>query len=121
MKRFLCAKEALGPGEAVLFEGVVRGEPRPCVLLGAAEGPVAFVNVCAHRNRPVVVRERPLDPQNRTVECEAHGAIYEAASGECVEGPCVGARLIPVALEITAEGIHAVDDDVVDDSIYAEG
>lgn len=117
---------ALAPGEARFFEGWVRGEIRPCFAVGLpAGGAAAFVNVCAHRNRPVLVNEGPGVVESfgagalPVVECTAHGAVYDAASGECVEGPCVGAQLIPVQLEIREDGVFAVDDDLVDDSIYA--
>lgn len=118
--------DALAPGEARFFDGWVRGELRPCFAVGLPQGgAAAFVNVCAHRNRPVLVAEGPEAVESHgagalpVVECTAHGAIYDAATGECVEGPCVGAQLIPVPLEIRDDGVFAVDDDAVDDSIYA--
>ncbi len=109
----------LAEGGALFFEAAVRGEWRPCVAVGTTAGPRAFLNVCAHRNQPVVVDDRPFDSEGR-MECRAHGAKYDALTGECVEGPCVGARLVPVRVEQLTDGLWTVDDDVVDDSMYAD-
>ena len=106
-------------GGAVFFQAVVRGERRDCFAVRHAGGLSAFVNVCAHRNQPVVVEAaHPFDDRGR-IECRAHGAMYDPFSGECVEGPCQGARLTSVPLEIRDGEVLAIDDDVVDDSIYA--
>lgn len=119
--RLLGPLEALPVGGALPFDAVVRGELRSCVAVRRPQDavPVAFVNVCAHRNQPVVVDAYPFDALGR-IECRAHGAIYEATSGECVGGPCVGARLLLVPLVEKDGELHAVDDDVFDDSAYAE-
>ena len=118
--------EGLAPGEARLFEARVNGELRPCFVVGLSDGGVAgFVNVCAHRNRPVLIDGGPdvADRDEATglpvVECTAHGAVYDAATGECVSGPCVGAALTPVEIVVDGDEVFVIDDDVVDDSIYA--
>jgi nitrite reductase/ring-hydroxylating ferredoxin subunit len=117
--RRLTVVEALPPGGALFFEALVRGVERPCVAVGTPRGPRAFLNVCAHRNQPVVVDDRPFDEAG-LLECRAHGAKYAPDSGECIEGPCVGARLVPVALLEQNGALFIVDDDVVDDSVYAD-
>ena len=117
MRRVVCDIEALDDGQAVAFEAWVRGELRPCFAVLTAEGPRGYLNVCAHRNQPVVVDATPFT--DGLVECRAHGAFYRPETGECVEGPCVGARLVPVPLEVEGRAVHAVDDDAVDDSFYA--
>ena len=108
---------ALGPGGAVEFEAVVRGEPRACFALRTPQGLRAYVNVCAHRNQPVVSDGRPCDERG-LLECRAHGAFYDPATGLCVEGPCEGARLVPVPVGEADGGLFVEDDLVVDDSIY---
>lgn len=111
--------EGQGPATAVFFEAVVRGDARPCFALRTGAGVRAFLNVCAHRNQPVVVDGRPLDDAG-LVECRAHGAKYDPASGLCVEGPCEGARLVPVPVTERDGAWWVEDDDVVDDSVYAD-
>ena len=110
--------EALAEGAAVEFEAEVQGERRECVLLRVGGELRAFVNTCAHRRQPVVVDAQPVRPDG-TIECEAHGAIYDARTGECVDGPCSGAFLLPVPIHVH-DGVVVADDGPVDDSLYAE-
>jgi nitrite reductase/ring-hydroxylating ferredoxin subunit len=114
----VCRSEDLLVGRAVQYRARVGGSDRPCFVLRLAAGDLAaFVNVCAHRNQPVVTDASPTDAQGR-VECRAHGALYDPVTGECVGGPCEGARLTRAEV-IEHDGvIAAVDDDVVDDSVY---
>jgi nitrite reductase/ring-hydroxylating ferredoxin subunit len=116
--------EELPAGEAVTFTGLVRGEERLCFAVRVPGSNTdakfaAFLNVCAHRNQPVVDSRFPFD-EEQFVECRAHGARYEPLTGLCVEGPCVGAQLVQVTVEQIGDELYAVDDDVVDDSMYEE-
>lgn len=117
--RRIARMDELRAGEGRPFEAWVDGEVRSCVLVRTPNAVVAFVNVCAHRNQPVVVNEDACDADG-LVECRAHGAKYVPETGECVEGPCVGARLTPVPLVVEDGVVYAVDDDRVDDSVYAQ-
>lgn len=117
-RRLVCSLDALAIGDGLGFEGCVRGELRPCFVVRTGEGVFAFLNVCAHRNQPVLTDRRALD-EDGLVECRAHGAKYDPATGECLKGPCVGARLVAVPVEIEDGTVVAVDDDAVDDSVYA--
>lgn len=112
--------EELVPGGAVEFEAEVQGLRRSCVLLRIGDEIRAFVNVCAHRRQPVVVDAQPVRADG-TIECEAHGAVYDARTGECREGPCVGARLLAVPLAFEAGEVFAADDPVDDSAYAAEG
>jgi nitrite reductase/ring-hydroxylating ferredoxin subunit len=87
------------------------------VAVRSPAGLTAFVNVCAHRHQPVVVDDKPLDDSGR-LECRAHGAFYDPATGLCVEGPCEGARLVSVPVRDDGAQLFVEDDDTVDDSVY---
>lgn len=122
-RRRICSVRELPPGEAVTFTGLVRGEERPCFAIrvphpdaGSAEF-AAYLNICAHRNQPVVDSRFPFD-EDSLVECRAHGARYEPHTGLCVDGPCVGARLVQLTVEEEGGELFALDDDTIDDSIY---
>lgn len=67
----------------------------------------AFVNRCPHAGRPLD-REpgRFWSDDGLHLVCGAHGAIFDPASGICVEGPCPGARLEPLRVE--RDGTHLV-------------
>jgi nitrite reductase/ring-hydroxylating ferredoxin subunit len=118
--RRLGPEATLAPGEGLFFEAFVRGELRPCFAVRAPAGLRAFLNVCAHRNQPVATETLPFDGDG-LLECRAHGAKYDPADGLCVAGPCVGARLVSVPLVVEDGQLFALDDDAVDDSMYADG
>ncbi len=123
MEREICSVDALAPGEAVDLTAFVRGEERPCFVVrqldaGAARF-AAYVNVCAHRNQPVVTDGWPFDGDG-LLECRAHGARYDPTSGVCVSGPCMGGALIPLTVEVRGDRVWVLDDDRVDDSVYAD-
>jgi nitrite reductase/ring-hydroxylating ferredoxin subunit len=66
----------------------------------------AYVNRCPH----VGISLDWVDNQFFTVDgryliCANHGATFEPASGECIWGPCVGASLRSVPLEIDGQRI----------------
>jgi len=109
--------EAGAPNGVIrLFETEVGGVARPCVLVRGTSGFRAFVNTCAHRDRPVALGVGPLEPDG-TLLCDAHGARYELDLGECVEGPCLGERLRRVELT-EREGRVFLVEEPIDDSLY---
>ncbi len=53
-----------------------------------------FKNQCPHLN--IELEWQPdqfLDSENYFIQCATHGALFDADSGECVSGPCLGQRL----------------------------
>jgi nitrite reductase/ring-hydroxylating ferredoxin subunit len=66
----------------------------------AADGAVrAWLNLCPHRSQPVDVGDGRLFNGAGELECPAHGARFDASSGGCVGGPCVGRPLSAVFAE----------------------
>ena len=83
--------------------------------IGAGEWPVpgflvrrdgrvhAYLNRCPHAGHLLNWRSEDFfAPDGALLLCNAHGALFEADTGVCVFGPCVGQRLQPVAIEIVA-------------------
>ncbi len=61
----------------------------------------AYVNRCPHAGHPLNWRpDAFLAPGNKLLVCASHGALFDVANGNCVAGPCVGASLTPLALEV---------------------
>jgi nitrite reductase/ring-hydroxylating ferredoxin subunit len=68
----------------------------------------AYLNRCPH----VGISLDWVDNQFFTVDhrylmCANHGAVFEPPTGECVWGPCVGAALQKLEVEIEGEKIFA--------------
>jgi len=88
---------------------VPRGERDAEALLVNYEGKFyAYVNRCPH----VGISLDWVDNQFFTVDrrylmCANHGAVFEPRTGECIWGPCVGAALQNLGLEIEGDKIFA--------------
>jgi len=68
----------------------------------------AYVNRCPHIGISLDwVDNQFFTVDSRYVMCANHGATFEPATGECIWGPCVGAALQSVPLEIDGENIFA--------------
>ena len=72
---------------------------RQLIICAHPEIVCGFLNSCPHRGvrldwTPGIFFE--LDGPR--LQCATHGALFEPTSGDCVAGPCVGKRLVPVAV-----------------------
>jgi len=101
--RRLCSSAELPPGASIRFpldppgrhaeEGFAHRAPDGTVR--------AWVNVCPHRAQPIDLGDGKLFNPAGEIECQAHGARFDPATGACVAGPCVaqGLAAIPVGEE----------------------
>lgn len=61
----------------------------------------AYVNRCRHMTTPLdFVRYQFFTEDGRNLICLTHGALYEPASGLCVDGPCKGLALYRLPVEV---------------------
>jgi nitrite reductase/ring-hydroxylating ferredoxin subunit len=68
----------------------------------------AYVNRCRHVGISLDwVDNQFFTEDRRYLMCANHGATYEPKTGECIWGPCVGASLQGVPLEIAGKNIFA--------------
>jgi nitrite reductase/ring-hydroxylating ferredoxin subunit len=66
----------------------------------------AYVNRCRHMTTPLdFVRYQFLTEDGRHLICMTHGALYDPASGLCVEGPCKGLSLYPLPVLVEGEEV----------------
>jgi len=70
-------------------------------LVRTGEDVAGYVNSCPHLGTPLnFLEHRFLTADRARIQCATHGAQFEPATGLCVEGPCLGAHLRPVPVEI---------------------
>lgn len=83
----------------------VDGRPREAIVVLDSRGePRAYLNECRHLPVPLDGGTgEVLDHTRRYLLCGTHGALYETASGLCIEGPCVGQKLVPLRLRRDGE------------------
>jgi nitrite reductase/ring-hydroxylating ferredoxin subunit len=71
---------------------------------------VAYENVCRHV--PITLDYgdgRFFNAGESHFICQSHGATYEPLTGECIAGPCVGASLKPLKVELVGEEVMFQD------------
>ena len=103
----ICPSAALVDGGAGVRFRVQLGA-RPASAFAVRSGGVAhaYLNTCAHRGVELDWEPgRFFDAAGQWLVCSTHGALYDPASGNCVGGPCRGARL-------TALPVHEADGNV---------
>jgi nitrite reductase/ring-hydroxylating ferredoxin subunit len=80
----------------------------------------AYINRCPHQGVNLDwERNQFLDPSGLRLMCGKHGALFEIGTGRCVEGPCIGEMLEPVAAsviegDVCISGVDLVEDDVME-------
>jgi len=98
------------------------GTERPWSIVVVRWGRQVFgyVNKCPHDGVNLDwERNQFLDPNGMRIMCGKHGALFELGTGICVEGPCKGRSLQPIALsivdnDICVSGVTLAEDDEED-------
>jgi nitrite reductase/ring-hydroxylating ferredoxin subunit len=71
---------------------------------------VAYENLCRHQPLTLDYGDGEFFSSDGSLfVCQTHGAMYHPKTGLCIEGPCTGASLHPLNIEITDGEIHLVD------------
>jgi len=65
----------------------------------------AYRNICPHAGRRLDWAPSQFLIEDGHVICTAHGAMFRLASGECVSGPCRGASLAAVTVELRGDEV----------------
>lgn len=78
---------------------------------------LGYVNRCPHDGTNLDwERHQFLDANGMRLMCGKHGALFELGNGVCVDGPCKGQSLEPVAVclldgDICITGVTLAEDD----------
>ncbi|TXI22182.1 MAG: Rieske (2Fe-2S) protein [Roseateles sp.] len=96
----LCASaDLVERGRAVVFDVLQWHQPARAFALRYEGRAVAYLNRCAHVPTEMDWQEGEfLDGDKRFILCSIHGAAYEPLSGQCLMGPCRGARLTKIEI-----------------------
>ena len=66
----------------------------------------AFANICPHLSHPLdMLPDEFFAQDGETLRCMSHGALFDAQTGACSLGPCVGESLLKLE--------HRLDDDQI--------
>jgi len=95
-------------------------QPWPIFVLRWGRNVRAYENRCPHQGTHLDWEKGEfLDGDGTRIQCGKHGALFDLGSGECVEGPCLGAKLTAIEVvldedEICLAGVPLVEDDECD-------
>ncbi|MBT5926238.1 MAG: Rieske 2Fe-2S domain-containing protein [Verrucomicrobia bacterium] len=102
----LAKMDALTPGQTIKFDYTQNGVPREGFLVRLKESWVAYENRCRHIAISLDFGDGQFFTEDgKYLFCQTHGAVYEPDTGLCVHGPCTGAKLFSIPLEIDNSGV----------------
>lgn len=97
----ILAFDTLEDGGFSEIEAVLEGDAESLIVYRDGNTVRAWLNVCPHAGRRLDwAPGKFLKSKDGLLVCAAHGASFELLRGECVAGPCRGAslRMVPVEL-----------------------
>jgi nitrite reductase/ring-hydroxylating ferredoxin subunit len=101
--RVICALAELADPGTREFRVGVGDWPLRGVLVRVGAAVHAYVNRCPHAGHPLNLNPDDfLTPDGALLICRSHGALFEPATGRCVGGPCTGASLERITVELVA-------------------
>ena len=106
--KLVARADELAPGRSKKFLLKCNGNTVEALLVNYEGQLRAYVNRCRHIALSLDwVDNEFFTEKGRYLICANHGATYEPTTGECVWGPCFGAFLQRVPLEIAAGEVRA--------------
>jgi nitrite reductase/ring-hydroxylating ferredoxin subunit len=100
--RVIAKVDDLTPGSVKKFWLICQKYRLDAFLINDRGSFHAYVNRCRHMPTPLdFVRDEFISDDGRFLRCYTHGALYEFATGLCVDGPCKGESLyrLPVRVD----------------------
>jgi nitrite reductase/ring-hydroxylating ferredoxin subunit len=99
--QFICASDALQDGGVgVRFDVLYRGREIGAFSIRHEGMAYAYLNQCAHIPMELDwLAGHFFDDSCTWLVCATHGALYEPHTGQCVGGPCRGAKLVALTVQ----------------------
>jgi nitrite reductase/ring-hydroxylating ferredoxin subunit len=97
----LIALDSIVDGGLAETEVTLGGDAESLILHRQGDVVRAWLNICPHAGRRLDwAPGQFLKSKDGMLVCAAHGASFELQDGECVAGPCRGAALRAVPVEV---------------------
>jgi nitrite reductase/ring-hydroxylating ferredoxin subunit len=97
------ALDALLERRPIECEVVLAGETESLIVYRDGANVRVWLNICPHAGRRLDwAPGKFLLGKDGHLICAAHGATFEWAHGECIAGPCRGASLRALAVDVVA-------------------
>lgn len=110
--KFVCKHNALTDGGPAERFDIRRGDRTlPAFAISYAGTVHAWLNICPHRGTSLDWQPGEVfDDSGLYLICATHGAMFQPDTGLCVDGPCRGASLSAVPVELQDGEIWLVHD-----------
>ena len=107
-ERLICRRETLMEGGlAARFSMEFDGRTLPAFVVAYDGAVFGYVNSCPHRGTELDWQAGEVfDDAGLYLVCATHGALFEPDSGRCVGGPCQGASLNKVAIDVVDGAVY---------------
>lgn len=100
------------PDDSTLLVTLREGFDETEALLVRLDGEVAcWRNYCMHWTDVRLDKGDGAPTRGGEIVCGKHGATFDRATGECTHGPCEGAFLEEVDVEVRDGGVYLTDPD----------
>jgi nitrite reductase/ring-hydroxylating ferredoxin subunit len=98
----LCRLDEIADGGTRAFTVPGPRLDRDIFVLRVGAGAHAFENRCPHTGVPLDwMPGQFLTEEEDFFICATHGALFRLTDGHCVQGPCAGKALTPIAIHVT--------------------
>jgi nitrite reductase/ring-hydroxylating ferredoxin subunit len=99
--------DQLADGALVETDATIDGDSESVILHRDGQTIRAWLNVCPHAGRRLdwAPGKFLLDKQGHLV-CAVHGATFELRAGECIAGPCRGASLRAIEVDVRDGAVY---------------
>ena len=98
----LCALDDVPEGGAKGFRFGAGAETFAMFIVRSGPEPRGYLNLCPHRLLPLDWKPGQfLTPDGKYIFCANHAAVFRIDDGACLGGPCHGAGLMAVNLEVS--------------------
>jgi nitrite reductase/ring-hydroxylating ferredoxin subunit len=87
------------------------GEEREAILVRNDGDLYAWLNYCQHYTHIKIDKGSGAEMRGDELICENHGAYFESETGFCNFGPCEGAYLTAIEIELEDGTVYLADDD----------
>ena len=103
----LCAPDEIADMQAKGFIGRVDGKQRNIFAVRKNGAYFVYVNQCPHAGALIDhIPGKFFNGDGSLLRCGMHGALFQIEDGVCVDGPCSGKSLQPIASEVRADGLY---------------
>lgn len=97
----LCSLDDIENGDSIGLIAEIDGLRTSLIVVRQGEQAFVYVNVCPHTGAPLDFEPGQFMNFDRAfIMCAMHGALFNIHDGFCIQGPCVGKSLTPIASEV---------------------